>query len=199
MYMPEYGAKRMKKKAGGTTRRPMIQTCEKTITIPCNAIQLREKVLLPMRGCEVSTYITSTWANIPKVKWKLNRTDQPLANSFTTRRLGLPAQRKTYTFEHTTMIIKNTMLFLLALLIEVFFVTLAVAAFFWSFFLVLYIWTPLDELVALHGLRWVDTREEILRLWRRVRNVCLVVYLMVFLETFLLRVSCCLPLVVEHT
>jgi hypothetical protein len=88
------------------------------------------------------------------------------------------------------MAINNTMLFLLlSLLIELFFVTLAIAIMFWSLFLVLYIWTPLDELVALHGLRCDDTREEILRLWRLVRNVCLSVYLVVLLETFLLKVS----------
>jgi hypothetical protein len=86
--------------------------------------------------------------------------------------------------------INTTMLFLLfSLLIELFFVTLAIAIMFWSLFLVLYIWTPLDELVALHGLRWDDTRAEILRLWRLVRNVSLVVYLMVLVETLLLRVS----------
>jgi hypothetical protein len=86
--------------------------------------------------------------------------------------------------------INTTMIFLLlSLLIELFFVTLAIAIMFWSLFFVLYIWTPLDELVALHGLRWDDTREEILRLWRLVRNACLVVYLLVLLETFLLRVK----------
>jgi hypothetical protein len=94
----------------------------------------------------------------------------------------------------------TTMLLLFSLLIELFFVTLAIAIMFWSLFLVLYIWTPLDELVALHGLRWDDTREEILRLWRLVRNVCLVVYLLVLLETFLLRVCivCDLRLVVGY-
>jgi hypothetical protein len=80
------------------------------------------------------------------------------------------------------------LLLLLSLLIELFFVTLTIAIMFWSLFLVLYIWTPLDELVALHGLRWDDTREEILRLWRLVRNVWLVLYLLVLVETFLLRV-----------
>jgi hypothetical protein len=144
---------------------------------------------LPIRGCEVLTYMTNAREKDLEVKCKLNQTNQPLANCFTARRLGLPAQRKTYTFAHTTIMINATMmLLLLSLLIELFFVTLAIAIMFWSLFLVLYIWTPLDELVALHGLRWDDTREEILRLWRLVRNVCLVVHLMVLLETFLLRV-----------
>jgi hypothetical protein len=87
------------------------------------------------------------------------------------------------------MINTTMLLLLLSLPIELFFVTLAIAIMFWSPFLVLYIWTPLDELVALHGLRWDDTRREILRLWRLMRNVCLVVYLLVLVETFLLRVS----------
>jgi hypothetical protein len=138
---------------------------------------------------EVSTYITSIQDNAPEVKWKSAQNEQPLAYFSSPSPPVYIRSAKIYTFARTTIMINTTMLLLLlSLFIELFFIILAIAIMFWSLFLVLYIWTPLDELVALHGLRWDDTREEILRLWRRVRNVCLVVYLLVLLETFLLRV-----------
>jgi drug/metabolite transporter (DMT)-like permease len=82
----------------------------------------------------------------------------------------------------------NTMMLILALLIEAFYVFLALALMFWSLALLLRVWCLWLELEGRRDLRWAEAQEEIERLWFLVLRVWLVLYLMVLLETLLVKV-----------
>ena len=83
------------------------------------------------------------------------------------------------------LLINNTMLLLLSLVIEVFYVTLAGAAMFWSLALMLRVWTIVDPRL---GLRWHELRVEIFNLRRVVLRVWLALYFCLLLEGLLRNV-----------
>lgn len=86
------------------------------------------------------------------------------------------------TSSHTTITTDPTMLFVaLALLINLFFVCIAISCMFWSFVVLLRFWCALLE-VPLNA-------EVFMEIWPRVQGFGLAMYFLVLLETFLLWVS----------
>ena len=84
--------------------------------------------------------------------------------------------------------LRNTMSLILYLLIETFFVALAISLMYWSVAVGLFLVAPIDGAAAQRPQIWREIRAEMLRLWRVSLKVGLGMYVFMLLEMFLVKV-----------
>jgi hypothetical protein len=84
--------------------------------------------------------------------------------------------------------LNNTMSLILYLLVELFFVALAISLVYWSFAVGLLLVVPLDELAAQLPQIWGEIRQMMFRGWRLMLKFWFGVYVFMLVEMLLIKV-----------